>query len=284
MLKIGIIGADGGTQSGHALGICNILNNGKYDVELVGLYGDNPQEAKALAAMQNIPYVAEKPEDFLGKADAVFVLQRNGDRHLPCAMPYIEAGLPVFVDKPFAWSVADAEAMMAAAQKSGSLLCGGSCVKYAKEIKELREAVKQSAKVTSAYFSFPLYLDNPHGGLHFYSHHLICEMLTVFGCDVQSLTAIRAGDNIVAVAKYQDFPVMMNYAANYNGMHAAVYFEDDTALLREVSLEGTDEKQCASFLEAVRKGTGDDAEEMLLSTILCNALKTSLENGKEFFV
>lgn len=284
MLKIGIIGSDGGDQSGHALGICNILTGGRYDVELVGLYGDNPEEAKALAKMQGISYIAEKPEDFLGKADAVFVLQRNGSRHFSCAMPYIEAGLPVFVDKPFACSVAEAEAMTAAAKKSGSVLCGGSCVKFSKEIEELKEAVQHSAPITSAYFSFPLYLDSPHGGLHFYSHHLICEMLTVCGFGVESIAAVCAGKNVTATAKYHNFPVMMNYAANYNGMHAAVYFEDNTAILKTVDLTGTDEMQCKRFLEAVETGRGDDSEEMLLSTVLSNALQSSLESGKEIII
>lgn len=284
MLKIGILGADGGTESGHALGICNILNSGKYDVELIGLYGDNAEEAKALANMQGIPYIAEKPEDFLGKADAVFVLQRNGSRHLSCAMPYLEAGIPVFVDKPFACTTEDAERMVAIAKKSGSVLCGGSCVKFSKEIAELKETVQHSAPITSAYFSFPLYLDSPHGGLHFYSHHLICEMLTVCGYDVESLTAVRVGNHVTATANYHNFPVLMNYAANYNGLHATVYFADGTAMMKNVDLAGTDEMQCRSFLEAVKTGIGDDSEELLFSTVLSNALQRSLESGKEIII
>lgn len=280
MLKIGILGADGGDRSGHALGICKILNSGKYNIELTGLYGDNPEEAKALAASQHISRIIEKPEELLGEADAVFVLQRDGNRHLACAMPYIEAGLPVFVDKPFACTTEDAKKMISAAEKSGSVLCGGSYVKYARELTEMKQVITESAPVSSAYFSFPLYVDSPYGGMHFYSHHLIGEMLRVFGYGVKTISAMKTENKVTATAQYENFPVIMNYAANYGGLHAGVYFEDGSALMKTVQLDGADVLQCEQFLEAAQTGKGDESEELLMSTVISNAVQRSLESGK----
>ena len=80
MIRIGILGTDGGSKNGHALNICKILNK-RNDVKICGLFGDVPEETKALAEMFDVEYIAEKPEDLLGMVDAVFVLPRHGDKH-----------------------------------------------------------------------------------------------------------------------------------------------------------------------------------------------------------
>lgn len=284
MLKIGILGADGGDKSGHAREICKILSNSKYDVELTGIYGDEPEETRALAASQHIPRIIEKPEELLGEADAVFVLPRDGNRHLAYAMPYIEAGVPVFVDKPFACTTEDAKKMISAAKKSGSVLCGGSYVKYTPEIREMKQVIPKSAPVSSAYFSFPLYIDNPYCGIHFYSHHLISEMLNVFGYGVKTISAMKTENKVTATAQYENFPVIMNYAANNSGLHAAVYFEDGSSLMKTVQLAGADALQCERFLEAVQTGKGDETEELLMSTVISNALQESLKTEKKVII
>lgn len=280
MLKIGILGADGGAKNGHALGICKILNSGNYDVEIVGLYGDNAEETAALAASQNIDFVAKKPENLLGTAEAVFVLQRNGNRHLACALPFVEAGLPVFVDKPFTCTVQDAKTLIAAARKSGSLLCGGSYVKYAQALTELKQETEKGRRILSGYISFPMNINSPYGGLHFYSHHLIGEMLRLFGDDVQSVTAVQAGEQVVVTAAYRDFPVIMNYASAYGGLHAGIYFEDGTTFMKPVELGGLDVYQCERFLQAVQTGEGDESDGLLRSVIVSNAIEISLRENK----
>src|SRR5579862_6111478 len=60
--------------------------------------------------------MVESPADLIGKVDAVMVESQQGARHLAHAKLFLEAGLPVFVDKPFAGSIADAEAMIALAK------------------------------------------------------------------------------------------------------------------------------------------------------------------------
>lgn len=280
MIRVGMIGSDGGDKGGHALSFCKILNGMQDEVKITGLYGDNAEEAKALAAAQNISYLAEKPEDLLGKVDAVFVMQRDGNRHAPCAMPFAEAGLPIFIDKPFTCSVEDADRLVATAKKSGSLLFGGSYVKYAAGFHEIKEKVSEPEHVLSGYLAFPIYLDSPYG-MHFYSHHLIEEMLEVFGIEVQSVMASRVGDRLVVIAKYKDFPVIMNFAANYGGLHAGIYLDDGTAVMKTIDIAGYDSYQCKKFLECVKLNKQDESKQLLLAVKISNAILQSMETGKE---
>ena len=74
----------------------------------------------------------EKPEDLIGNIDAVLIEANDGSVHLERARPFLEAGIPCFVDKPFACSAADATIdPMAAVRKvsEGILLVWDSVIR-----------------------------------------------------------------------------------------------------------------------------------------------------------
>src|SRR5205823_1398283 len=52
--------------------------------------------------------MVERPEALLGRVDAVLIESQEGAAHLGRARPFLEAGVPLFIDKPFANSVHDA--------------------------------------------------------------------------------------------------------------------------------------------------------------------------------
>ena len=43
-----------------------------------------------------------RPEDVIGEVDAVIIATDKGYEHVERCRPFVEAGLPVFVDKPLA--------------------------------------------------------------------------------------------------------------------------------------------------------------------------------------
>lgn len=97
------------------------------------VWTDNPAEAPLVAATALIPHVVQKPEDVIGHVDAVFISTDDGFEHVRRARPFVEAGLPVFVDKPLAIGLADL-AMFIAWEKSGARILSSSGMRYAPEI------------------------------------------------------------------------------------------------------------------------------------------------------
>ncbi len=55
-----------------------------------------------------VPLV-EKPADMIGKVDGMLIEAVDGTVHYERAKPFLEAGIPCFIDKPFTCSVADAK-------------------------------------------------------------------------------------------------------------------------------------------------------------------------------
>jgi len=97
------------------------------------VWTDNPQEAPLVAAASLIPNVVARPEDVIGQVDGVFLATDDGFNHVRRARPFIEAGLPVFVDKPLALSIEDLQTFITW-EKNGARILSSSGMRYAPEL------------------------------------------------------------------------------------------------------------------------------------------------------
>jgi len=105
------------------------------------IWTDNPADAPQVAAASLIDHVVTKPEEVIGNVDAVIISTDDGDDHVRRATPFIEAGLPVFVDKPMATNVADLRQFVQW-QRSGKVILSSSGMRYAPELQLSAEQLK----------------------------------------------------------------------------------------------------------------------------------------------
>lgn len=101
--------------------------------QVTHLWTDSPAEAAGVAAAALIPKIVAHAADVIGEVDAVFIATDDGFDHVPRARPFIEAGLPVFVDKPLALTVADLRTFLAW-EKAGARILSSSGLRYAPEL------------------------------------------------------------------------------------------------------------------------------------------------------
>ena len=99
--------------------------------------GDGGFTAEHVAQCSLIPHVVSRPEDVIGKVDAVIVATDNGAEHVARARPFVEAGLPVFVDKPLADNAPDLKVFQEWVD-AGKPIMSSSCMRYAKEFTPYR--------------------------------------------------------------------------------------------------------------------------------------------------
>lgn len=100
------------------------------------LWTDNPAEAADVARASLIPEVVAKPEDVIGHVDAVIVSTDDGFDHARRARPFVEAGLPVFVDKPMATDLGELTTFINWRQQ-GARILSSSGLRYAPELREI---------------------------------------------------------------------------------------------------------------------------------------------------
>jgi len=100
------------------------------------VWTDNPADAPKVAAASRIGKVVARPEDVIGQVDAVIIGTDDGHEHVRRAKPFIEAGLPMFVDKPLAINVPDLNQFVHWHQ-AGKVFLSSSNMRYAPEIKQV---------------------------------------------------------------------------------------------------------------------------------------------------
>ena len=83
---------------------------------------------------------AETQQELIDKSDCIVVLSPdNPERHEALAAPALKSGKPVYVDKTFALSRAEAERMFALAQANGTPMYSTSALRYASELGWLKD-------------------------------------------------------------------------------------------------------------------------------------------------
>lgn len=116
--------------------------------------GDGGFTAEHVAACSRIPNVVERPEDVIGQVDAVIIATDNGAEHVARARPFVEAGLPVFVDKPLADNEPDLATFIAWVE-AGKAILSSSCMRYAKEFMPYRLSTRDLGELRFVSITTP---------------------------------------------------------------------------------------------------------------------------------
>ena len=89
--------------------------------------------AENCAAAALIPHVVEKPEEMIGHVDAVICATDLGYEHVQRCRPIVEAGIPLFIDKPLTDNEEDLKTIVSWYDQ-GAKLCSSSSLRYTKEL------------------------------------------------------------------------------------------------------------------------------------------------------
>lgn len=86
-----------------------------------------------IAKATYIKNVVRNLRDFIGNVDGILLARDDAETHLEIACPFLEAGLPIYVDKPLALSILEAKQLIALQQYPGQLF-SCSALRYAPEL------------------------------------------------------------------------------------------------------------------------------------------------------
>ena len=283
--KIGIIG----TENYHAHEFTTFFNipdengNLRYpDCHVNLVYGHYPEASELRVKEDGADKVAESIEEMVENVDAVMITARDGKFHYEFAKKFIEAGKPVFMDKPFTVSIDDAVSVIKLAKEHNVPICGGSALKYSKEIVELKElAASVKGDVRSGNVSAPLQYQSEYSGFYFYASHLTEMTLEIFGKNPKSVLACERGNSVSAIISYDDFSVTNNYNDASETYHASIYFNKG-GVHKEVTLDECFKKECDVFVEMLRSGKMPCTyEDLFMPVLYMNAVMESVKTGKE---
>jgi hypothetical protein len=136
-----------------------------------------------------VPLV-DDPKEMIGKVDGVLIESVDGSVHYERAKPFLEAGIPMFIDKPLTCSLEQAKELSDLAEKNNVLIFSSSSLRYGLEVQEIHEKQDELGKVigADAYSPGPTHPRNP--GLFNYGIHGLETLYALMGPGCTSVSAV----------------------------------------------------------------------------------------------
>ena len=213
MMRIGIVGFD----TSHVVAFTKRINHFDIDekfwvegAKIVAGYPGGPTPAASQEIIsERIKIlkgygveIVDKPEDLLEMVDAVMIECNEGAKHLEASRPFIEAGLPVFIDKPLACSVQNAKKIIELAEDNEVPIFSSSSLRYALEIQNLKKSNIGRILGASTYGPGVIVQFNP--GLFFYVIHAIEMLYALMGKGCRRVRCYSSEGWDVVVGMWED--------------------------------------------------------------------------------
>lgn len=206
-LRIAVVG----TENSHATEIVRHLNAPPASdrARVVALVGPDDDRNRELAAAGGITRVVPTSAELIGEVDALIATNRDGALHRAHAVPFLEAGVPVWVDKPLAASVADAEAIIDAALRTGTPMTSYSAVRWVPDADALAAAGAGIGDVQAVTVTGPADPGSPYSGIFFYGIHAADLAQRLAPGEPGPVEVERAGGGATVVARYRSGGVLV---------------------------------------------------------------------------
>jgi len=204
-MKIGIVGA----ENSHCAHIAKSLNIEK-DVpgwEVTHVWGETPEFAAKAAHEGRIPTIVGDYTEMIGEVDGVAIDHRDGKHHLPAARPFIEAGVPVFVDKPFCTDLAEGVEFVGFAREKGVPVTSFSVISLQQSVLAFSQAAKKLGRLRSVFTAGPCDVESEHGGVFFYGIHTVEMVCNLLGAEPALVTIARHNTDAVATVTFDGGPI-----------------------------------------------------------------------------
>lgn len=213
MIKIGILDFD----TSHVVAFTQRINHIDVDEEqwvdsakvVVGCPGESVLSPERIPGFTEkmkeygVPLVDE-PEEMIDRVDAVMIESVDGSVHYERAKPFIEAGLPTFVDKPFTCSLEEAKELFEMADKNSVPLFSSSSLRYSLAVQELKEQQEQLGKVVGAEAYSPASLHPRNPGLFHYGIHGVETLYALMGAGCEGVWCAKTEGTHLVTGVWED--------------------------------------------------------------------------------
>ncbi|MDF2723315.1 MAG: oxidoreductase [Paenibacillus sp.] len=267
--------------------ILNYLDNqpaerfGIQGVRVTHIWTDRPAEAEMVGKASRIEHVVARPEDVIGHVDAVMIATDIGDEHVARCRPFIEAGVPVFVDKPLTDNEADLQQFCRWVE-DGKPILSSSSGRYGKEFLPYRLSTHNLGKLRLITATMVKSWER-------YGMHSLESIYPIVGPGFISVR--HTGDaerNIVHLKHRSGTNIVIAVIADLYGSYGVLQLcgTEDYAAVRSRDTFHSFKSQLESFVGYVRTGERPYpfAETVELCRLLIAGIRSREQGGREVFL
>ena len=235
--------------------------------------------AEMCAKINNIPNVVDKPEEMLGQIDAIICATDIGAEHVERIRPFVEAGLPIFIDKPLTDNEEDLRTIVKW-YKEGAHFMSSSSMRYHKSFEPYYENRYELGKLRYICSPMPKYWET-------YGMHALEAVFPLLGQGFEWVQNL--GDyNSPMVHMYHSSGCHVDMPMGY-GMHTtgmALMGEGGAVTLGDGDSYYSFKKQLDRFVEFLRTGKADHPFEdtIEMAKIIAAGIRSREEGGRRVFL
>lgn len=89
--------------------------------QVTHIWTQDAVKSRAIARASCISEVVNEPDDLIGLVDAILLARDDAAQHLTYAAPFLEAGVPIYIDKPIATNRVGLKALRSREQYPGQI-------------------------------------------------------------------------------------------------------------------------------------------------------------------
>lgn len=211
IFRLGMIGLD----TSHVVAFTNEIN--KKTAEhgcrvVVGYPGGSPDVSSSANRVEGFTKqlkekhgleIVGSVEELCKKVDGVLLESVDGRPHLKQARPVIEAGIPLFIDKPMAGSLADVLEIFRLAKEKKVPCWSSSSLRFSPGIVDARDDKSIGGVLGCAAYG-PCSLEPHHPDLYWYGVHGVEILFTIMGPGCESVTRTQTDNFELVVGKWSD--------------------------------------------------------------------------------
>ena len=302
MVKVGMIGLSEG--NGHPFsfsailngyepeffsnagwpGILNYLNKrdkseiATLDARVTHLWTQDGDISSRLAAACFIENIVDEYVDMIGKIDALIIARDDYEEHYSMAIPFLEKGIPVFVDKPLTLSLEELAVFKPYIESGLLMSCSG--FRFCQELDSWRQSVSQFGTIKLVQASVI-------NGWNKYGIHMVDAILSL-GYSVplyvepviheshESVNLVMTDGSLCQINALGNEVVVFSLSVFGSKSVETVQIRDNFTAFRRTLFR---------FIEQVRTGKPSiDPSKTLLSIRTLIAGRTALDTGKRVYL
>ena len=275
-IRIGIIGA----ENSHTVTYGRIINVQKRfpGVEVLYVWGETDEFARNAAKRGQISNIVKDTMEMMGKIDALIVDHRHPKYHLEAALPFVKAGIPTFIDKPFCYRVAEGKEFLKIAKELKTPVTSYSTIAQSNEVFDMKAQIPNIDNILHIICTGSCDIDSKYGGIFFYGVHTVQKMMYIFGEDVEEVKVSTKDDKTTASVVFSSgyFATLYLIKKGYRGWDVLLLTNKGFRPLEPRIKETDSLKPYEDMVEMFRTGKEPRTHESILK---CVAILEALEKS-----
>lgn len=230
--------------------------------EVTHIWTQSHELSSRVARASLIPNVVASPEAMLGHVDAILLARDDAESHYNIAKPFIEAGIPIYIDKPVALSLVNLNKLYSLQQYEGQIFTC-SALRYASDLELCSEIHERIGEIRHVQATTPKSWEK-------YAPHIIEPVLRILGNEdmlsVHASTIAANGRLVIAMFSNDITAAFTAMGENVSapisirvhgdrGWHDLVFSDSFSAFKRALQdfIDGIKTKTCRSPFEFNRR-------------------------------